>query len=161
MRASVVRSRGSRSSDDIAMDFVEVGGELMTPWIDVDGWVKGLDVDGLLDAPPDPVLLRGKCDDVFFPEMVLVVAGVLEHCRLVFAESVSGSRGMLLETGRDGSLCLADISAWARCRVGSSAGYVVDVANFHSRPHLLPWMILLGAPEPFLNVISKTEILNV
>ena len=114
----------------------------MAPWINVDGWVKGLDVDRLLDAPPDPVLLRGKCDDVFFPEMVLVVAGVLEHCQLVFAESVSGSRGMLLETGRDGSLCLADISAWARCRVGSSAGYVVDVANGLLFFEFVLWMIL-------------------
>ena len=124
----VVGCRRSRCSDDLAEDFVEVGGKMVASRVDIYGRVKGLDVDGFLYAPPDPVLLRGKDGDVLFPEMVLVVAGVLEHCRLVFAESVSGSRGMLLETGRDGSLCLTDISAWARCGVGSSARYVVDMA---------------------------------
>ena len=96
--------------------------------VDIYGRVKGLDVDGFLYAPPDPVLLRSKGNDVLFPEMVLMVAGVLEHGRLILPQSVGGGGGVLLETGRDGSLCLTNISAWARCGVGSSAGYVVDMA---------------------------------
>ena len=136
----VMGCRRSRCSDDLAEDFVEVGGKMVASRVDIYGRVKGLDVDGFLYAPPDPVLLRSKGNDVLFPEMVLMVAGVLEHGRLVFAESVSGSTGMLLETGRDGSLCLADISAWARCRVGSSAGYVVDVANGLLFFELVLWM---------------------
>ena len=70
----------------------------MASRVDIDGRVKGLDVDGFLYAPPDPVLLRSKGRDVLFPEVVLMVAGMLEHGRLVFPQSVGGSRHMLLET---------------------------------------------------------------
>ena len=104
-----------------------MSGKLMAAGIDVDGWGQGLDVDGFLDPPPNPVLLRSKGGDILFPEVVLVVAGMLKHGRLIFAQSIGGSRRVLLETGSDGSFCLADIPAWARCRVSTSAGYVVDV----------------------------------
>ncbi len=99
----------------------------MAAGIDVDGWGQGLDVDGFLDPPPDPVLLRSKDGDTLFPEVVMVVASVLEHGRFVFPQSVGGGGSVLLETGCDGSFCLTDIPAWARCGVGTSAGYVVDM----------------------------------
>ena len=73
----IVRCRGSRSSNDVAEDFVEMSGKLMAAGIDVDGWGQGLDVDGFLDPPPNPVLLRSKGGDILFPEVVLVVAGML------------------------------------------------------------------------------------
>ena len=68
----------------------------MTPRVNIDRRGKGLDVDGFLYAPPDPVLLRGKGSDVLFPEMVLMVAGVLEHGRLIFPQGVGGGGGVLL-----------------------------------------------------------------
>ena len=92
----VVGSRRSRCSDDLVEDFVEVRGKLMTPRVNIDRRGKGLDVDGFLYAPPDPVLLRGKGSDVLFPEMVLMVAGVLEHSRLIFPQGVGGGGGVLL-----------------------------------------------------------------
>ena len=49
----------------------------MAAWIDVDGWGQGLDEDGFLYPPPNPVLLRSKGGDILFPEVVLVVAGML------------------------------------------------------------------------------------
>ena len=101
----------------------------MAPRVDIDGRVKGLDVDGFLYAPPDPVLLGSKGSDVLFPEVVLMVAGVLEHGRLILPQSIGGGGSVLLETRRDGSLGLTNISAWARCGVGTSAGYVVDMTR--------------------------------
>ena len=92
----VVGCRRSRCSDDLAEDFVEVGGKMVASRVDIYGRVKGLDVDGFLYTPPDPVLLRGKDGDVLFPEMVMVVAGVLEHSRLIFPQGVGGGGGVLL-----------------------------------------------------------------
>ena len=71
----------------------------MTPRVNIDRRGKGLDVDGFLYAPPDPVLLRSKGNDVLFPEMVLMVAGVLEHGRLVIPQSIGGGGSVPLEMG--------------------------------------------------------------
>ena len=100
----------------------------MASRVDIDGRVKGLDVDGFLYAPPDPVLLGSKGSDVLFPEVVLMVAGVLEHGRLILPQSIGGGGSVLLETRRDGTLGLTNISAWARCGVSSSTRYVVDMS---------------------------------
>ena len=57
--------------------------------------------------------------------MVAVVARMLEHGGLEFALRISGSGGMLLESGLSGAFRLTHICAWARGVVGTSARYVV------------------------------------
>ena len=65
-----------------------MGREGVAAWVDVDGGAQGLDVDGLFDAPPDPILLRGNDGDVLFAEVVLMFPSMLEHSRLVIAKSI-------------------------------------------------------------------------
>ena len=76
-------SRGN--SDDVFKERVVVRGKRVAAWVDVDRGFQGTNEDGLLNASFDPVLLRRKNGDVFFAEMVLVFARVLEHCRLIIA----------------------------------------------------------------------------
>ena len=102
----------------------------MTPRVNIDRRGKGLDVDGFLYAPPDPVLLRGKGGDVLFPEMVLVVAGVLEHCRLVFAESVGRGGSVFLETSSCGPFGFAYVYVWAWLMVNTCTWLVVYDTDF-------------------------------
>ena len=64
--------------------------ECVAAWVDVDGGAEGLDVDGLFDAPPDPILLGYEDGDVVFAEVMLVVPSVLEHRGLVVAKSICG-----------------------------------------------------------------------
>ena len=51
----------------------------MASWVNVDRWVECSDVNGFLDTPSNPVLLRREYGNVFFPEVMLVVSGVLQH----------------------------------------------------------------------------------
>ena len=81
----VVGFWGGGESDDIFEDFVEVGGEVMSAWVNIDGGVESLDVKGFLDASFDPIVLRSEDSDVFLSEVVLVVASVLEHGRFIIA----------------------------------------------------------------------------
>ena len=49
---------GRRRSADGAFEYrIKVGGKGVASWVDVYGGVEGLDVDRLLDAPPDPITL--------------------------------------------------------------------------------------------------------
>ena len=98
----------------------------MAAWVDVDGGAEGLDVNGLFDAPFDPILLR--CDDgsVIFAEVVPVNTCMLKHCRLVVSKSIGGGRCVLLEPSIECAFGFSNIPAWARYGVGTSAGYVVD-----------------------------------
>ena len=81
----VVGFRGGRESDDIFEDFVEVSGEVVSAWVNIDGGVKSFDVEGFLDASFDPIVLRSENSDVFLTEVVLVVACVLKHSRFIVA----------------------------------------------------------------------------
>ena len=47
------RCRGYR--DDVFEDAIKMSGKFVASGVDVYGGVEGLDVDRLLDAPPDPV----------------------------------------------------------------------------------------------------------
>ena len=55
--AGVVRRRRRRRLHDRTQDGVEMVGEMVATWIDVDGRRESLDEEGLLDASADPVLL--------------------------------------------------------------------------------------------------------
>ena len=54
-------------------------GECVASWVNVDGRVKGPDANSFLNAPPDPVLLRGKDGNIFFSKVVLVISGMMQH----------------------------------------------------------------------------------
>ena len=60
---------------------------------------------------------------------MVVIASMLQHCRLVLTKSIDGGRCVLLEAGSCSAFSLTNIPAWAWCRVSSSAGDVVDNAG--------------------------------
>ena len=45
--------------DGVVKNRIKVRGKFVASWVDVDGGIEGLDVDGLFDAPLDPIMLRG------------------------------------------------------------------------------------------------------
>ena len=57
------------------------------------------DEQGLFNTPSNPVLFRGENGDILFTEMVVVFACMLEHGGFVFAESITGGGGVIVETG--------------------------------------------------------------
>ena len=79
--------------------------DIAVAWVDNDGVADGLDIDGLFDAPPDPMLLgRLSGSDV----------------RSRACWSIADS--WLLRASVDVD---ADIPAWAWYGIAASAGYVV------------------------------------
>ena len=100
----------------------------MASWVDVYGGVEGLDVDRLLDAPPDPITFTRQDGNVFLSEMVFIIARMLEHGGFEFALRIDGGGGVLLETSLSGALCFPHIGAWAWRVAGAGTRYVVDEA---------------------------------
>ena len=133
-----------RRLNDRAEKRVKVIRQMVPAWVYVDGGVKGLDEDGLFNAPLDPIMLRGKDGNVLFAKVVVVFASMLQHCRLVLPKSIGGSRGVLLEAGSCSAFSLTNIPAWARCGVSTSTGYVVDDAGL-----FFPWESILGLYKHF------------
>ena len=73
----VVRKRRRRRLYDGIENRVEVVGEMVATRIDVYGGRESLYEDGLLDASADPVMLGGEDGDIFFAEVVAILACVL------------------------------------------------------------------------------------
>ena len=94
----------------------------MAAWVNVDGGIKGFDVNGLLNPSFNPIMLRGKDGDVLFAKVVVVFASMLQHCRLVLTKSIGCSGCMLLEAGSCSPLRLTHIPAWARGGIDTSTG---------------------------------------
>ena len=110
-----MKSRSRRSRDDRIEDVIKVGGEAVPARVDVDGGIKGFDVNRLLNPSLDPIMLRGQDGNILFAKVVVIFASMLQHCRLVLPKSIGGGGGMLLEAGSCSSFCLANIPAWAWC----------------------------------------------
>ena len=91
----------------------KMGREVVAARIDVDGWVEGLNKEGFFNASFHPILIRREDGDIFFSEVVAVLACMLEHGRFVVAKSIGRGGEMLLETSANCSLGLTDIRAWA------------------------------------------------
>ena len=100
----------------------------MPAWVNVDGGRKGFDVNCLFNPSFNPIMLRGQDGNILFAKMMVVFASMLQHCRLVLAKSIDGSRGVLLEAGSCSVFSLTNIPAWAWCEISASTGYVVDYA---------------------------------
>ena len=100
----------------------------MAARVNVNGGIEGLDVNGLFNPSFGPIVLRGQDGNILLAKVVVIIASMLQHCRLVLPKSISGGRGVLLEAGSCSPFSLTDIPAWAWCRVGTSARYVVDMA---------------------------------
>ena len=79
---SVMSRRRRRRGNVFTQNVVEVVGEFVAAWIDVDGGVEGLDVYRLFYAPLDPVVLRGQDGKVLFTEMIVLFPCMLQHCQL-------------------------------------------------------------------------------
>ena len=103
--------------------------QFVASWVDIYGGFEGLDEDGLLYTPFDPVMLRGENGNILFAEVVVVFPSVLQHGRFALAESVSGGRGVFFESRRC-SLCLTHIATRAWDGVRAGAWYVVDMTVF-------------------------------
>ena len=101
----------------------------MAARVDINGGFESTDEKGLFDTTFDPVILRSKNGDIFLAEMVALFAGMLQHCRLILAKSIHRGGLVLLEAGCCSPLGFPNIPAWAWCRVGTSAGYVVYLAD--------------------------------
>ena len=101
----------------------------MAAGINVDGWVEGLDEEGLSDAPFHPIMFGRKNCDIFFTKVMVMLSCMLKHGRFVVAQSIARSGKVLLEASPDRPLGLTDICAWAWCFIGTSARYVVDVSH--------------------------------
>ena len=102
--------------------------EFVTSWVNVDGWVEGLDVYRLFYSPFNPVVFGGKDGDVLLPEMMIIFAGMLQHGGFVFAEIVAGGGGVLLESGCSSPLSFTDIATCAGYGIGSCTWYMVYVS---------------------------------
>ena len=126
---SVVMRAGRRRSTDRAFEYgIKVSGKGVASWVDVYGGVEGLDVNRLLDAPPDPITFTRQDGNVFLSEMVFIVARMLEHGGFEFALRIDGGGGVLLKSSLSSALCFPHICAWAWDVVSASARYVIDKA---------------------------------
>ena len=94
----VVGSRRRRLFDVFLQSFCEMGREGVAARIDVDGWVEGLNKEGFFNASFHPILIRREDGDIFFSEVVAVLACMLEHGRFIVAKSIGRGGEMLLET---------------------------------------------------------------
>ena len=101
----------------------------MTTWVNVYGGLEGFDVQCLLNASPDPIMFGIKDGYILFAEVVVIVSGMLQHCRLELTKSIRRSGRVLLEAGSCSPFSFANVCAWARCGISSSAWYVVDMTS--------------------------------
>ena len=92
-----------------------MGREIVTARVDVDGGFESYDVKGFFDASFDPVVLGREHSYVLLTEVVAVVTGVLQHCRLVLPKSIGSGGFMLLEAGVNCPFSFPYISSWAWC----------------------------------------------
>ena len=90
-----------------------MGGEAVPARVDVDGGIKGFDVNRLLNPSFDPTMLRGQDGNILFAKVVVIFASMLQHCRLILTKSIGRSGLMLLEAGGCIAFGLSNTSAWA------------------------------------------------
>ena len=88
-------------------------GEMVSARVDVHGGFERLDVKGFFYPSFNPVMLGCKHSDVL-AEVVVVVASMLQHGRLVLAKSIGSGGFVLLEAGIHCSFRFPNMT-WARC----------------------------------------------
>ena len=66
--------------DGFLYEGVKMGGELMTPLVPVDGWLKASDVHSFLNSALVPIgVARREDGEVFRPEMVVSFSCMSHH----------------------------------------------------------------------------------
>ena len=65
-------------SGGVLMAFLRMESSV-APWINIYGGVECFYVDCFLNSPFYPILLGGKCGEIFFSKVMFVFFGVLEH----------------------------------------------------------------------------------
>ena len=63
----------------------------MAARVNVNGGFESTDEKSLFYSPLDPVIFRRKNGNIFLAEMVAMVTGMLQHCRLELAKSIHRS----------------------------------------------------------------------